>query len=291
LKRAEQLSAYLFLSLPLLVFAFVLAYPIIENLYLSFTSWAGPGATSPIRLVGTRNYVDVLTTSVTSIMNTLTWVVFQVVVPVFLGLFIAIIVRGKKGETIFKTIFFAPFALSGVIVGLMWMIMYDPTSGAINTVLRELALGNFAIAWLGTPTVNTYMMNVAYAWSQIGFPVVIFSAGLGAISKDITDAAKVDGASGWSLFRNVTFPLLSPFTVVVLAVTIINALKIFDVVYIMTAGGPFRSSETLAFSVYYEAFTIRSYSRGAAMATILFLVVTVVSVAYLRYMFRREIKY
>jgi ABC-type sugar transport system permease subunit len=169
--------------------------------------------------------------------------------------------------------------------------MYDPDYGVINNILRQLALGNLAVAWLGTPSINTVMMNIAYMWSTIGFPVVIFSAGLRSIPKDIINAAKIDGASGWHLFRHVTFPLLTPFTIVVFAMTILNSLKIFDLVFIMTSGGPFRSSETLAFTMYYEAFTLRSYSRGAAMGTVLFLIVTIITVVYLNYMFKREIKY
>jgi ABC-type sugar transport system permease subunit len=274
-------------------FFFVLLYPIISNLYLSFTSWPGPWGLGTTEFVGLRNYINIFTNPVAlkSIKNTFIWVVFQITVPVFLGLFIAIIVDGKKGETIFKSIFFAPFALSGVIVGFIWVIMYDPDYGVINNILRQLALGNLAVAWLGTPSINTVMMNIAYMWSTIGFPVVIFSAGLRSIPKDIINAAKIDGASGWHLFRHVTFPLLTPFTIVVFAMTILNSLKIFDLVFIMTSGGPFRSSETLAFTMYYEAFTLRSYSRGAAMGTVLFLIVTIITVVYLNYMFKREIKY
>lgn len=260
------------------------------NVYLSLTNWDGY---SQPRFIGLDNYVRFVADPITyiSFFNTLLWVALALSIPVLLGLLVAVLVDGKRFESAFKVILFTPFALSGVVIGLMWRFVYDPTYGVLNTSLQALGLDYFARPWLGLPTLNSFCMIAAYSWSQVGFSMVIFLAGLRNVPLDLVEASKVDGATEWQAFRNVKFPLLLPFTTVAIAMTILNTLKVFDIIYIMTTGGPYRTSETLAMTMFFDAFSLRAYGYGSAVGTVLFLVVIAVTVAYLYLMFKREVQY
>jgi ABC-type sugar transport system permease subunit len=261
----------------------------IENLYLSFTNWDGK---SEPKFIGLENYLYFIKDPMTytSIFNTLIWVSLAIAMPVTIALIVAVTVVGRRLETLYM-VMFGFGALSGVVVGLIWKLVYEPSFGMLNTILRGIGLGSLALPWLGLPGVNTYFIIIAYTWSWMPFPMIIFNTGLKSIPVDIINAAKVDGAKGWTLFRNVTFPLLKPFTIVNVALTILNTLKVFDIIYVITGGGPFRSSETLAVTMFFYAFSLRQYGYGAAVGTILFVVVVVVTVVYLHYSFKGEMEY
>ncbi len=262
----------------------------VENVYLSLTNWDGK---SEPKFIGLDNYIFFFKDPIIylSLFNTLIWVALAIAIPVLLGLIAALLVEGKKGETIFKSLLFAPFALSGVIVALIWKFIYDPTYGVLNVSLNSLGFHDLAKPWLGLPGLNTYFIIIAHSWSQMGFSMLVFIAGLKSIPLDLLDASKVDGAGDWQRFRYVTFPLLAPFTTVVIAMTILNTLKVFDIIYLMTTGGPFRSSETLAVTMFFDAFSLRQYGYGAAVGTMLFIIVVIVTIIYLHYAFRREVRY
>ncbi|MEM3872083.1 MAG: sugar ABC transporter permease [Nitrososphaeria archaeon] len=287
--KSSKLTPYFFLLPALILFCSVLLYPMIENLYLSFTNWDGK---SDPKFVGLENYWYFLRDPIiyTSISNTLIWVALAIAIPVTIALGVAVMVEGKRLETLYM-IMFGFGALSGVVVGLIWKLVYEPSFGMLNTLLRGVGLGSLALPWLGLPGVNTYFIIVAYTWCWMPFPMIIFVTGLKSIPVDIINAAKVDGAYGWTLFRNVTFPLLRPYTIVNIALTILNTLKVFDIIYVMTGGGPFRSSETLAVTMFFDAFSLRQYGYGAAIGTILFVIVIVVTIVYLQYSFKGEITY
>lgn len=182
-------------------------------------------------------------------------------------------------------------ALSGVVVGFIWKLVYEPSFGMLNTILRSIGLNSLTCPWLGLAGINTYFIIIAYTWSWMPFPMIIFLTGLKSIPIDIINAAIIDGAEGWTLFKSIKLPLLKPFTVVNVALTILNTLKVFDIIYVTTGGGPYRSSETLAVTMFFDAFSLRQYGYGAAIGTILFTIVLAVTITYLHYSFRGEIKY
>jgi ABC-type sugar transport system permease subunit len=288
--KSNRVTPYIFLIVPLFLFCFVLVYPMIQNVYLSVTNWDGK---SDPKFIGLENYAYFFVDPMTyvSLTNTLIWVALAMVLPVALGLIVAVMAEGAKGENIFKGIIFAPFALSGVVVGLVWRLLYEPSYGMFNTILRSMGLSSLALPWLGLPGINTYAMILASTWSAMPGSMVIFIAGLKSIPVDIIDAAKADGAKGWRLFRSITFPLLMPFTTVIVAMTILNTLKVFDIIYVMTTGGPYRSSETLAVTMFFDAFSLRQYGYGSAVGTILFAIIVVITIAYLHYSFKGELRY
>jgi multiple sugar transport system permease protein/raffinose/stachyose/melibiose transport system permease protein len=183
---------------------------------------------------------------------------------------------------IYKSLFYLPICLSLVVVGQVWIWMYHPDWGLINRVLTGAGLDDATRAWLADPQTALASVIVAWAWQQTGLAMVIFLAGLTAVPTELTEAAEIDGATYWQSLRHVVVPLLLPATVVVMALAIINSLKSFDIVYVMTLGGPFHSSDTLAMFMYTESFKKYYMGYGSAISVVLFAISLVIIVFYFR---------
>jgi multiple sugar transport system permease protein/raffinose/stachyose/melibiose transport system permease protein len=168
------------------------------------------------------------------------------------------------------------------VVGQVWIWIYHPDWGLLNTFLQAVHLESLTRAWLADPQTALPAVIVAWSWQQIGLAMVIFLAGLTSVPTEMTEAAEIDGANYWQSLRHVIIPLLSPATVVVVALAIINSLKSFDVVYMMTRGGPFHSSDTLAMFMYNESFQKYYMGYGSAISVVLFLIAMVVIAFYFR---------
>jgi len=284
--RRLRLGTYLYLA-PALVFVGVfLLYPAAYTLYASLTNWDG---LKPPQYIGFDNYAHLFQDSAfkTSLSNTLLWVVATLAFPVAWGLGMAVLISRIRFEGVFKTIFYLPYAISATSTAVMWAFMLAP-NGFINATLHELGLADWARSWLVSPPWHTYMMIAAYTWQSAGTNMVLFLVGLQTIPTDPIEAAKIDGASGWQVFRHVTFPLLTPITSVIVTLAVINSFKVFDLIWVMTQGGPYRSSETLVVTMYRESFVMFHLGYGAAIASLLSLIVLVFSAIYLRQIFRRE---
>jgi multiple sugar transport system permease protein len=275
----EALAPYLFIAPAVLLVGGFLLWPFGRTLSLSFTDSSGASGGS---FVGLDNYTQlfndpILTESLT---NTLLWVIGTLLFPVGLGLLIASLSLDVKGAAIFRLPFLIPYALSGTAIGVMWEFMLRG-NGAINRTLEELGLENLTRSWLLQPPLNTWSMILASTWQSVGVCVLLFLIGLQVIPRDPIEAARIDGAEGWTLFRDMTFPLLRPMTIVVVGISLVNSLKTFDVIWIMTQGGPYRSSETLAVTMYRETFLLFRHGYGSAIAVFLSVIVFTVSWIYL----------
>ncbi len=282
----SRLTVYLYL-LPAVVFVGVfLLYPAIYTFYISLTKWNGLDAP---QFIGLQNYVQFLEDPVfqTSFTNTVFWVIGTILFPVLWGLGMALLITRIRFEGAFKTIFYLPYAISATSTSVIWAFMLSP-NGFINTILHLVGLDSWARSWLISPPWHTIMMLIAYTWQTAGTNMVLFSVGLQAIPTDPLEAAKIDGANGWQTFRHVIFPLLRPITTVVVTLAVINSFKVFDLIWVMTQGGPYRSSETLVVTMYRESFVLFNLGNGAAIASLLSLIVFAFSAIYLRQMFRRE---
>ena len=200
-------------------------------------------------------------------------------------------VDGIKGETLFKTIIYLPMTFSFVVVGLIWSWIYLPQAGMLNLALDKLGLGFLKHAWLGDPHTALYAIIAAASWQQTGFAMVLYLAGLRGIPPRIIEAAEVDGANGWQRFWRVIFPMLRSTNAVVISTTVINSLRVFDIVYITTQGGPNRASDVLGTLIYRELFWNFRVGYGSALSVILFLFTLVVIVFYFRTMIRKEAGY
>jgi ABC-type sugar transport system permease subunit len=285
-RRLGRLAIYLYLVPALAFVGIFLLYPAAYTLYISLTNWDG---LNPPKYIGFHNYSQFFEDPVfkTSFSNTLIWVGSTILFPVLWGLGMAVLIQRIRFEGVFKTIFYLPYAISATSTSVMWAFMLAP-NGFINTVLHNVGLDAWARSWLNSPPWNTVMMLAAYTWQTAGTNMVLFSVGLQTVPTDPVEAAKIDGANGWQTFRHVILPLLAPITAVIITLAVVNSFKVFDLIWVMTQGGPYRSSETLVVTMYRESFVLFNMGYGAAIASLLSLIVFVFSAVYLRQMFRRE---
>ena len=266
---------------PALALIAVLLYvPFIYTSYLSVTEFSGLGTPE---YVGAANYVTIFSdpTILRSLLNTAIWVVGTLVLPVGLGLLIALLAHDLEGSAWYRLPFLLPYAISGVAVGLVWTFILQ-TDGALTEALTVLGLPGSDARWLLDWPLNTIVMIVAATWQGAGVNALLFGIGLQSIPKEPIEAALIDGASGWKLFRHITWPMLTPLTTVVIGLAIVGSLKTFDIVWAMTKGGPGRVSETLALTMFKETFTEYQYGLGAALAVILTVITVTSALLYLR---------
>lgn len=277
-------SALPFLSPAFLLYGVFLIFPIFSALYLSFFAWNG-FATSPRVFVGFDNYVAVFTTDTvfrTALFNTFIWVVLSVIVPTAVGLLLALgLNRALLGRNLIRSIFYIPAVLAPIAVATMWSWMYNPTSGLVNGVFKALGLGALAQDWLGDPHIALYSVFVAFVWQVTGFSMVLFLAGLQTVPVELVEACKLDGASPVQTFRYVTLPALRPTLTVVLVLTVIQSLKVFDLIVGMTGGGPAQSSQVLALWSYSQSFLNHNFGIGNALAVILLVLTLAIVLPYL----------
>lgn len=268
-------------SLPAVLIVAVLLYlPFIWTTVISFTEYNGLG--TPV-WVGLANYREMFADPglLGSLTNTVLWVAGTITVPVSLGLLIAVLTYSMKYGAWFRLPFLIPYAISGVAVGVVWGFVLQ-TGGALSQLLDVLGLPGADTRWLVDAPGNTLVMIGASAWQATGVNALLFVVGLQSIPKEPLEAARLDGASGWSMFRHQLWPMLRPLTTVVVGLSIVASLKTFDIVWVMTQGGPGRNSETLALTMYRETFVASDYGLGSAIAFFLSVVTMVASIAYLR---------
>lgn len=275
---------------PPVVFALVLVpftlevvgvfWPAINGVWLSFLNWNGFSAAE---FVGLDNYARMATDPVffTALRNTGIWLVLFGGISFVGGLAVALLLQSeRRGVGIYRSALFLPIVFSLVVTALIWNAIYQP-NGILNIVLTNLGLGDWTRLWLGDPSTALYAVIVAALWRQIGYVMILFIAGLKAIDPALLEAARVDGANWWQRFRYIVFPQLRSVNLVVLSVLIIDALRSFDIVYAMTGGGPFRSTELLSTYMFEAAFTSRQLGYGSALAVVIFLLAVGVIISYL----------
>ncbi|EPH45153.1 sugar ABC transporter permease [Streptomyces aurantiacus] len=263
-------------------FAFVgvlLVYPFFRSVYGSF--FEDNGFTSSF--TGIDNYTRLADDPIfgRSLLNTLMWVAGTLLLPVLLGLLIAVATHRPRFGGLARMLIVLPFALSPAATAVLWNFMLT-SDGAVNQVLRGIGLDSWAHTWLLEWPQNTLSLIVAGTWQATGLNVVLFAIGLRAIPRDTVEAAELDGATGWRMFRHITLPQLRAVTVVVVGMAVVNSLKAFDMIWILTQGGPSRSSETLALTMYRETFRLFHVGYGSAIALVLSVIVVASSWLYLR---------
>lgn len=283
-----RLTPYFFIAVPLAIYLVWVVGPMLYTFYLSLTNWDG---VSQLDFIGLRNYRGLFRDRIfyKAFSNNLKWIGSFITVPVAAGLALAMALnRVVPGSKLFKAIFFFPMVLSFVVCGLIWSWMYQPDSGIINSVLRLIGLGAVARGWLSDPGWVMWSIIFVAIWRQVGYVMLLYLAGLQSVNTDLVDASKVDGAGAWQSFRHIIFPQLAPITVVVVVISIIDSLRAFDLVYVMTKGGPFNSSSVLATFMYNEAFNNYRMGYGASISVMLFAISLVFIFVYLIRMLRVE---
>lgn len=239
--------------------------------------------TSRESFAGVANYQSIMSEDVLarSLVNTLIWVVGSLILPVGAGLLVAVLTSAARWGRIAQFAVVLPYALSGSAVAVVGAFLLR-TDGAVNSALGAFGLEGLQQRWLLEWPLNTVSAIGVYTWQSTGVAVILFLVGLRTVPPETLEAAALDGADGWRRFWLVTFPQLRATTAVVVGITLANALRAFDVVWVLTSGGPARSSETLALSMYRETFLLNRAGTGAALAVLLTAIVLLSSWIYLR---------
>lgn len=281
--RRGSPSAYLLLFPALLAFVGYLVYPILHTCLLSFYSWS---TVNQVKLpVGWQNYLTLVhdPNFYAALRNNGLFIVLSVAVQLPLALLVAVgIGSASRRHQLLRTLFFAPFVMPVVAVGLVWKLIYEPNCGALNALLTSLHLSQWAVGWLGESAVAIFAVIAVSCWRYLGFHMMIVLAGVQAIEDDIYEAARLDGCTGWQTFVHVTLPMLRRVLLVDALLITVGSVKIFDLVKVMTDGGPGYASDVLATMMYRTAFTEDRMGYSAAIAVVMLLVTLAFTVVYLR---------
>jgi ABC-type sugar transport system permease subunit len=290
-------TPYLFLIVPLLLYLVWIIGPMLYTFYLSLTGW--DGISPEIKFIGFKNFNDlfgslgkVLPSSFEySLINNLKWLVAFITVPTVVGLGLAILLNQDiKGDRFFKVGIYLPQVLSFAVIALIWSWIYNPRYGLINSFLFQIGVED-PPGWLADKSLATWAIIAAGVWRQVGYVMILYLAGLKNIDLTLIDASKVDGANSWQRFRYVVLPLLAPVTTIVVVISVIDSLRTFDLVQIMTRGGPANSSSVLANLMYIQAFNNYKFGQGAATAVVLFFISLFFIVIYLSRVMKDELEY
>ena len=274
LRRAEALAGYM-LSLPALILMWaMLLGPAVSVILLSLTDWNFGEAS--LRWVGLEHYGELWADRVfwISLKNTIIYVGISVPATVFLGLLAALLIESvSHGRAFYRAAFFVPVASTLLAMALVWEFMFHPTVGFINQLFG--AIGLPTADWLQNPGTALFALIAIGVWQNLGLAMILFMAGLTAIPKDLYEALAMDGADdAWERFRRVTWPMLGPSLVFVVAITAIRSFQVFETVAVLTEGGPSKSTEVLLYTMVQQGFTFLRSSYGAAI-TVIFLIFTV----------------
>ena len=277
----------LMLAPALALFTAFFVYPVGYAIAYSFTDSAGFGAAE---FVGLHNYVALSDDPFfwQSLRNTIVILVVSLVVLMPTSFALALLLRRKiRGGGGLRALVFGPAIIAPILVGLIWVFILDPKIGLLNRLLEPLGIG--PIPWIGGNTLTPYSVSLVFIWSSIGFAMTILYAGLQLLPGDVIEAAQIDGASPWQQLRFVTIPMMRETFAIVAVLLITNVFKIFELVYMLTGGGPVHRSETLVSYMYFVTFTNQRYGSGMAIAVVIFVLGALTSLAYLVVARRRSI--
>jgi ABC-type sugar transport system permease subunit len=267
----------------LLIYVLFMAYPFLGTIQLSLTSWDGFAAVKDF--IGFDNYGVLIQDNAfwNALGHNLIWAVVGTIAPIVIGLPLAIVLwSGARFRLAFRAMYFLPVILPSVVAGIIWGWIYNPLFGVLNTILEGVGLGAFTNGWLGDPDTALWAVLGAAVWGAFGTLVIFFLAGLQAIDLNLIDAARVDGANAWQRARHVILPGIAPMFTFVFTITLVGAFSVFDIVYVLTSGGPGTATEVLAGYSYKMAFG-RSYAGyGSAVSMIIALLSLVLAILFLR---------
>ena len=286
-----RLEIAFFTAPALLLFLFFVVWPIVKALQFSVYRWKGFGPL--VDFVGLQNYVDVLRDDVFTgaLTHNLIIVVLSVAVQLPLGLGIALLLNRKMwGQGVLRTIIFVPYVLAEVIAGVVWAQLLQPRYGVIDTLLSAVGLEGPAQGWLGTPEIALYTVLAVLTWKYLGLAVILFLAGLQGVPEELYEAAQIDGATWWQVQRGITIPLLGPTLRTWAFLSMIGSLQLFDMVWILTGGGPANATTTMATFLINEGTKRSNYGIAAAASVILFVIALVMALLYQRFVLRRDIE-
>lgn len=271
LANHQNFAGVLFILPALLGTIVFIIIPIICSFGLSFAKW---DLLNPIQYVGLENYKVVLTEPVfvKIIINTFVYAIATSIFGVIIPLILACIINTKiKGADFFKTAYFLPFVTPMIVIGIIWEWIFDPNIGCLNHFLH------LHINWLYDTNFAMPALIIVSVWKLIGYNMILFLTGLSTINQELLEASKIDGANAYNTFKNITIPLLSPTIFFVTIITAITSFQVFDLIYVMTQGGPLDSTNVLVYAIYKNAFEYFNVGKASALAYVLFAIIFILT--------------
>lgn len=268
----EETAFWLFLLpalIPLFIFVII---PTISSFFLSFYEW---DLLSDIKFVGIKNYIDLIheqdfyKVSLNTFVFAIATTIFGVIIPLVLA---SIINKKIAGSEFFKTVYFLPFITPMIVIALIWEWIFDPNTGLMNYLLRT------HIAWLYDENIALFAIIIVSVWKLIGYNMIIFLTGFSSINQNLYEASKIDGANEIQTFFRITIPVLSPVIFFVIIITTISSFQVFDLIFLMTQGGPMNSTNVLVYWIYQNAFEFFNIGKASAIAYVLFVIVFVLTI-------------
>lgn len=282
-RKGDGLSALLFLSPTLVVFGAFILFPVIFSFYLSFHQWNM--FSTDTKFVGLDNYIRLFQDPEFwhVLKNTAIYTFGTIPINMIFSLMVAYILNKKIiGKKLLRTLFFAPVIISPVAAAVVWRWLYDPNFGIFNYFIGLFGVSQ--INWLNEPTAAMAALIIMGVWKTFGYNMVLFSAGLSGIPENYYEAAQIDGAGWWAKFWHITVPMLAPTTFFILIMSIISSFQVFDMVYVLTSGGPLGSTKVLVFHIYEYAFKFFEMGYASAMSYSLFLILFILTLLQVKYM-------
>ena len=293
-RRATWVPYLPYLIPGVIAFVVIVGYPLAMNVYYSLFRWKG--GLAPMRFYGLGNYADLLADEAfwTSFRNSISMIVAMVIIPTLIGLVLAAVLFdylgrrfGPRVASVLRATYYLPQILPVAVAGVVWNWILNAQDGAINTILTGLGVAE-APDWLGNPTLAMPSVMLVLTWAQIGYPVVIFMAALQRVDPELYEAAELDGAGWWDRLKAITLPQIRPETFVVALTCTVAALKVFAPVYVLTRGGPEGTTLVPSYYSFLNFFDKSKVGYGAAVATILTIVIILVAAAILSLQARSE---
>ncbi|MBM3702045.1 MAG: sugar ABC transporter permease [Actinobacteria bacterium] len=292
MRKFKNYQLYLLMIPAYAMIALIIFFPIGFTVYASLLRWRGEGF--DMKFIGLQNYIDMFNDPrfLNSLYNNIIWIILYLILPMIGGFVLALLLNTNlKGQTFFKVVFYLPGVISFVVVGIIFSLIFNSSHGMLNEILRALHLDILAKQWLGSRLLALPSIIIASSWQYVGFCMILYLAGLQSIPMDVLEAAEVDGAKFHQKVFKVIIPLLKPVNVVVVMITLINSIRVFDLVYVITHGGPFRATETIGFVMYDVSFRALLWGEGSAYGVFIFLLTTIPSIIYVRHMLKTEVSY
>jgi raffinose/stachyose/melibiose transport system permease protein len=285
----KWVTILLFVVPALALYLLFVLLPVVQAAYYSLFKWNG---LQPLTdFIGLKNYATAISnpTFTRAVSNNLLIIVLSLTIQIPFSLSLAVMLNRRfPGRAIFRMLFFLPYVLSEAITGIVFSLLLRP-GALVDSGLDQLGLGGFIQDWLGDTTIVMITLFVIISWKYFGFHMILLLAGLQGIPREIEEAALIDGAGRWQAFRHVTLPLLGPTLRVSVFLSMIGALQLFDMVWVMTAGGPLNASNTMAISMFKAGFKSSQMGYGSALAVILFAFGLLLALAYQRFVLRRDV--
>lgn len=291
-KKKQHPFAIVFILPSFILYTLFVIVPTLGSVYLSFTSW--DGISEDIRFIGFANFIEIWNSPRVhnALKNTLIMTVSLVILENIAAIAMALMVdKVKWFKNLFRSIFYFPTLLSGIVMGFVWAMILNYNFGVVNQMLNAAGLGSWAVDWLGDPNYAMLSVILSTVWKGAGYYMIIYLAGLQGIPAELSEAASIDGANGWQQFRYITFPLLAGSVTVCMVLSMISALKIFDQIAVMTDGGPGFATETLTYIIYKVGFGELRQGFGTALAMMLFIIILIITIIQVKILRKREVQY